>query len=179
MAGIGARCIGLRLPFCRGNCQWSGRAVRAKNPYCGRREIYPLRRLLAIRRGRGICDARTSRGEDGESTHVEPAWNEAEGWAMKTIEMTRILLAAGLGLGLGCGAARGQSSGQDMKDAGHDTKAAAVDTGHPTAQTSRRASHRERRGAKRVYHKTARGTKTAAHRTENAGDALAGKPEGH
>src|ERR1039457_3602103 len=169
-AGIGTRCIGFMLPFCRRNCQWSGRAVRAKNPYCGRREIYPLRRTVAIRRGRGICDARTSRGEDGESTHVEPAWNEAEVWAMKTIEMTRILLAAGLGLGLGCGAALGQSSGQDMKDAGHDTKAAAVDTGHATAQTSRKVYHTTKRGTKRVYHKTVRGT-------EKVGDKAAGKPD--
>jgi hypothetical protein len=78
---------------------------------------------------------------------------------MKTIEMTRILLAAGLGLGLGCGAALGQSAGQDMKDAGHDTKAAGVDTGHATAKTSRK-----------VYHKTVRGT-------EKVGDKAAGKPD--
>jgi hypothetical protein len=30
-AEIRARCIGLRLPFCRRNYQWSGRAVRARN----------------------------------------------------------------------------------------------------------------------------------------------------
>src|ERR1039458_4340737 len=170
MAGIGTRCIGLRLPFCRREYECSGRAVESVNRFVGRREIYALRRLLAIRRGRGICDARTSRGEDGESTHVEPAWNEAEVWAMKTIEMTRILLAAGLGLGLGCGVALGQSAGQDMKNAGHDTKAATVDTGHATAKTSRKVYHTTKRGTKKVYHKTARGT-------EKVGDKVAGEPD--
>jgi hypothetical protein len=81
---------------------------------------------------------------------------------MKTIEMTRILLAAGLGLGLGCGVALGQSAGQDMKDAGHDTKAATVDTGHATKTTTKRVYHKTKHVTKKAYHKTAEGTKTAA-----------------
>jgi len=68
---------------------------------------------------------------------------------MKKIEMARILLAAGLGLGLGCGVALGQSAGQEMKNAGHDTKAAAVDTGHATDQTTRKVVHKTSRGRRR------------------------------
>jgi hypothetical protein len=39
--------------------------------------------------------------------------------------------------------------------------------------------HKTKHVTKKAYHKTAEGTKTATHRTENAGDAVAGKPEGH
>ena len=98
---------------------------------------------------------------------------------MEKIRITRLLLAASLAVGLACGTALAQTAGQEMKDAGHDTKNAAVDTGHATAQTTKKVYHKTKRGTKKVYHKTAQGTKTAAHRTENAGDALAGKPPQH
>jgi hypothetical protein len=88
-------------------------------------------------------------------------------------------MAACLAAGLGCGAGYAQTAGQDMKDAGHDTKNAAVDTGHATKTTTKKAYHKTKSGTKKVYHKTADGTKTATHRTENAGDALAGKPAQH
>ncbi|MDP9050206.1 MAG: hypothetical protein M3O31_05690 [Acidobacteriota bacterium] len=86
---------------------------------------------------------------------------------MKMISMTRVLLAAGLTVGLGCGMAHAQA-GQDMKDAGHETKQAAKDTGHATKTT-----------AKKVGHKTKKVAKATAHRTENAGDALKGEPPQH
>jgi hypothetical protein len=91
----------------------------------------------------------------------------------------RMILGAALAAGLGIGAAAAQTAGQDMKDAGHDTKTAAVDTGHATSQTTKKVYHKTRRGTKKAYHKTAQGTTAATHRTENAGDALAGKPEQH
>ena len=61
-----------------------------------------------------------------------------------------------------------QTAKQDMKDAGHDTKGAAVDTGHAT---------------KRVAHKVGHKTKVVARKTknstENFGDRVADKPETH
>jgi hypothetical protein len=98
---------------------------------------------------------------------------------VKTSSITRIVLTAGLAASLGCGVVYAQTAGQDMKDAGHDTKNAAVDTGHATKTTTKKAYHKTKSGTKTAYHKTANGTKTATHRTENAGDALAGKPAQH
>jgi hypothetical protein len=94
-------------------------------------------------------------------------------------KMSKVLLAAGLAVALGSGAAYAQTGGQDMKDAGHDTKNAAVDTGHATKRVAKKTAH----GTKRVARKTGHATKHAAvatgHRTENVGDAIAGKPEKH
>jgi len=87
---------------------------------------------------------------------------------MNTNRWTRFLLGAGLAVGLGAGAAYAQDAGQDMKDAGHETKQAVKDTGHATKTT-----------AKKVGHKTKRATKKAVHRTENAGDALKGEQPQH
>jgi hypothetical protein len=98
---------------------------------------------------------------------------------MMTKSIARYLLAAGLAVALGTGAAYAQDAGQDMKDAGHATKDAAVDTGHATKAAAKDTGH----ATKRVYHKTKhvtkRAAKTTAHRTENAGDAIAGKPQQH
>jgi gas vesicle protein len=98
---------------------------------------------------------------------------------MMTKSITRYLLAAGLAVALVSGPAYGQEAGQDVKDAGHATKDAAVDTGHATKDAAKDTGH----ATKRVYHKTKRVTKraakTTAHRTENAGDAIAGKPAQH
>ena len=61
-----------------------------------------------------------------------------------------------------------QTAKQDMKDAGHETKEAAIDTGHAT---------------KKVAHKAKSKTKSAARKTKNAtenfGDRVADKPETH
>jgi hypothetical protein len=86
---------------------------------------------------------------------------QAGGRSMKTIRMTGFLLAAGLAVGLGSGAAYAQDAGQDMKDAGHATKDAAVDTGHATKDAAKDTGH----ATKKVYHKTAHGTAVAADKT--------------
>jgi len=57
---------------------------------------------------------------------------------------------------------------QDIKDAGHDTKDAAVDTGHATKTVTKKAAHKTKRAA--VKSKNA---------TENFGDRVADKPETH
>jgi hypothetical protein len=93
--------------------------------------------------------------------------------------MTKFMFTAGLAMGLGAGVASAQTAGQDMKDAGHSTKNAAVDTGHATKRVAKKTVH----GTKHVATKTGHATKHAAvatgHRTENVGDAMAGKPEKH
>jgi hypothetical protein len=75
---------------------------------------------------------------------------------------TAMCLAVGLSL------SAQETAKQDMKNAGHETKAAAKDTGHATS---------------RVAHRGALKTKHAAHRTkaaiENTGDRIADKPPVH
>jgi hypothetical protein len=126
----------------------------------------------------------------------------------ETMKLTGFLLSAGLAASLACGAAYAQDAGQDMKDAGHATKDAAKDTGqatkaaakdtgqatkkayHKTADATDRAADKTANGARDAGHdtkvaakttgrKTKAVTKTTVHRTQNAGDALAGKPEEH
>jgi succinate dehydrogenase/fumarate reductase flavoprotein subunit len=52
-----------------------------------------------------------------------------------------------------------QSAKQDMKDAGHDTKAAAKKTGHAVKKTTKKAAHKTatktKEGAQKVEDKTA------------------------
>ena len=61
-----------------------------------------------------------------------------------------------------------QTAKQDMKDAGHETKDAAIDTGHATKKVTKKAAHKTKRAAVK--------TKNA---TENLGDRIADKPEEH
>ncbi len=105
-------------------------------------------------------------------------------------------LVAGLGLGLLAGIGSqaaltqtaNQGAGQDIKDAGTNTKGAAKDTGQATAKVY----HKSAAGTKKVYRKTAHGTKTAYRKTVNGtkdavqdtgngakkvGDKVAGKPD--
>jgi hypothetical protein len=57
---------------------------------------------------------------------------------------------------------------QDMKNAGHDTKGAAVDTGHGI-----------KTGTKKVYHKTKHGVKKAYHKTKKTLDPHANSLDAH
>jgi len=60
--------------------------------------------------------------------------------------------------GLGIAKAQDQSAGQDMKDAGHDTKQAAKKTGHKVKKGTKKATHKTakktRQGAEKVEDKT-------------------------
>jgi hypothetical protein len=90
---------------------------------------------------------------------------------MKFSTLGGIALAAAMTTGIALAQVK-----QDMKDAGHDTKAAAVNTGHAT----RHVAHRTATGTKHVARKTAHGTSVAAkdtaHGTEKLGDKIVGKP---
>jgi hypothetical protein len=115
------------------------------------------------------------RGRMGNLLKERPARRGRRNDLMTTkIAMSGVMArvtAAGLAVGLGCGMALAQGAGQDMKDAGHATKDAAVDAGHATKTAAVDTAH----GTKKVYHKTAAGTKTVAHKTAHGTDVAADK----
>lgn len=78
------------------------------------------------------------------------------------------LLASTLALGSVCAIA--QTAGQDMKDAGHDTKNAAKETGHGVKKGTKTGYRKTKNGTKKVYHKTGSGLK-------KLGDKMDGKPD--
>ncbi|HEV2647358.1 MAG TPA: hypothetical protein VGU46_13430 [Acidobacteriaceae bacterium] len=98
---------------------------------------------------------------------------------MKIQTITKFMFTAGLAMGLGAGVAFAQTAGQDMKDAGHATKDAAVDTGHATKKVAKKTAHGTKHVAKKTGHATKHAAVATGHRTENVGDAIAGKPEQH
>ncbi len=71
---------------------------------------------------------------------------------------------------LGSVTAIAQSAGQDMKDAGHDTKQAAKDTGHGVKKGTKTAYRKTKNGTKKAYHKTGSGI-------AKVGDKMDGKPK--
>ena len=109
---------------------------------------------------------------------------------MNTKHVRQILVAGALSIGLGAGMAYAQTAGQDLKNAGHETKDATADAAHGTAKGTKKAYHATKKGtetaadktgdaAKTVGNDTKKTAKETGRRTENAGDALAGKPEKH
>lgn len=53
------------------------------------------------------------------------------------------------------------TAGQDMRNAGHDTKDAARDAGHATKKGTQKAYHKTKRGTRKAYNKTKNTTKGA------------------
>ncbi|HEX6495331.1 MAG TPA: hypothetical protein VF018_07610, partial [Acidobacteriaceae bacterium] len=51
-----------------------------------------------------------------------------------------------------------QTAGQDIKNAGHDTKAAAKDTGRGIAKGTKKGYEKTKEGTEKGYHKTKSGT---------------------
>ena len=62
-----------------------------------------------------------------------------------------------------------QTAGQDIKNAGHDTKDAAKDTGHGIKKGTKTGYRKTKNGTKKAYHKTGRGV-------AKVGDKMEGKP---
>lgn len=98
---------------------------------------------------------------------------------MKMNAFRGILLSTGLSLSLLTIPVIAQTAGQDMHNAGHETKEATQDAAHGTAEGTKKAYRKTKRGTKRAAHATERGTKKAWHKTENFGDRVADKPETH
>jgi hypothetical protein len=70
-------------------------------------------------------------------------------------KMGTYVLAASLTVGAASGIAFAQDgTKQDMRNAGHDTKNAAVDTGHGIKTGTKKAYHKTKHGVKKAYHKT-------------------------
>lgn len=76
-----------------------------------------------------------------------------------------LALAAALSVSLPSAAAFAQTAGQDMKNAGSDTKDAAKDVGHGV-----------KKGTKKAYHKTKHGTKKVIHKIDGKPDNAATNP---
>jgi hypothetical protein len=86
---------------------------------------------------------------------------------MKKIILTGLTgLAFGLFLSLSC--AYGQTVGQDMKDAGHDTAHASKTVAHKTAHGTKVAARDTEHGTKVATRDTVHGTKVGAHDTAHA-----------
>jgi hypothetical protein len=95
-----------------------------------------------------------------------------------------ILLAGGaLSLGLMVGSAAAQdstgqnSAGQDMKDAGHETKDGAKDVGHGTATAAKGVAHGTTTAAKKTGSATKNTTKKVLHTGAQKTDQGATKVE--
>jgi hypothetical protein len=87
---------------------------------------------------------------------------------------TGLLLASTLTLGSASVFAStpiaGQTAGQDMKDAGHDTKDAAKSTGRGVKKGAKTGYRKTKNGTKKAYHKTGEGV-------AKVGDKMEGKPK--
>jgi hypothetical protein len=79
---------------------------------------------------------------------------------------TGLLLAATLTC---AGSAIAQTAGQDMKNAGTDTKDAAKSAGSGVKKGTKTAYRKTKNGTKKAYHKTGEGA-------EKVGDKMQGKP---
>lgn len=77
-----------------------------------------------------------------------------------------MVLSAVLAFGTSSAFTLAQSAGQDMKNAGHETKNATVDAGHGVSKGTKKAYHKTKRGTKKAYHKTKQGTQKAARKVE-------------
>ena len=62
-----------------------------------------------------------------------------------------------------------QTAGQDMKNAGTDTKDAAKSTGHGIKKGTKTGYRKTKNGTKKAYHKT-------GHGVAKVGDKMSGKP---
>jgi len=80
---------------------------------------------------------------------------------------TGLLLASTLTFGA---SAIAQTAGQDMKNAGTDTKDAAKSAGSGVKKGTKKAYHKTKSGTKKAYHKTGKGA-------EKVGDKMQGKPD--
>ena len=79
-------------------------------------------------------------------------------------------------LPLGIAQSTDHDAKQDMKDAGSDTKHAAVSAGHGISHGTKTVVHKTVHGTKKGYHKTAHATKTGVHKIEGKPNTPANNP---
>ena len=80
--------------------------------------------------------------------------------------MGTFVVTAALALGCAAPVVLAQTAGQDVKDAGTDTKDAAKDLGHGVAKGTKKAAHGTKEGTEKAYDKTKEGTMKAADKTK-------------
>ncbi|HZY63129.1 MAG TPA: hypothetical protein VFE38_11425 [Edaphobacter sp.] len=85
---------------------------------------------------------------------------------MKLCKTGTLVLSAALVFGTSSALTWAQTAGQDMKNAGHETKNATTDAGHGISKGTKKAYHKTKRGTKKAYHKTESGTKHTVHKIE-------------
>jgi len=97
---------------------------------------------------------------------------------MQIRKSSTLFLSAVLAFGMSSAVVFAQTAGQDMKNAGHETKNAAKDTGHGISKGTRKAYDKTSEGTKTAYDKTKHGTKKAYHKTARGTKHVAHKVEG-
>jgi predicted small secreted protein len=80
--------------------------------------------------------------------------------------MKHSILCAFLVLGASISMASAQTAGQDMKNAGHETKEAAKDVGKGTEHAAKTTGRKTKNVAKRATHATAKETEKGADKVE-------------
>jgi hypothetical protein len=85
----------------------------------------------------------------------------------KKIGLSTILFVALAATSFAAAPQSDQSAKQDMKDAGHDTKAAAKATGRATKTAAKKTGHAVKKTTKKAAHKTAAETKKGAQKVED------------
>ena len=88
----------------------------------------------------------------------------ARGEKVKNIPM---MFAFVLGLGLTAGAYAQTTAGQDLKNAGHETKEATKDAAKGTGKGIETGAKKTKRATKRAAHATARGVEKGADKVED------------
>jgi hypothetical protein len=83
---------------------------------------------------------------------------------MKTAFLSTALLIVGT---LALPAYQDQSAGQDMKDAGHETKNAAKDVGSGTKKGAKKTGHAAKKGVHKAASATEKGADKAADKTSD------------
>lgn len=90
------------------------------------------------------------------------------------MKISRIVPLVTLALGLFtvgfAGISYAQTAGQDMKNAGHDTKQAAKDAGKGVAKGAKKTGHAIKNGTKKAANKTADATRKGAAKVERKTD---------
>lgn len=84
-----------------------------------------------------------------------------------------VALSAALAVGMSAGVASAQQDSgatQDMQNAGHATKDAAVDAGHGIDKGTHKAYRKTKHGTRKAWHSTKSHTKRAAHSVHNTVD---------
>jgi hypothetical protein len=121
------------------------------------------------------CDS----GDNRNTSH------EAREDALKQIRkrMNTFVITAALVMGGVAPVMLAQTAGQDIKDAGRDTKNAAKDAGHGVAKGTKKGYEKTKEGTEKGYHKTKQGTKHVVHKTAHAtakgADKVEDKTEQH